>query len=86
MPRLNNEPVYIIYYPVDSEVLDLAVVEGIVGQISNYIHVNQGEENAHVIALPNEMSLRQMSIPDLRGLHEWLGEQINNINHQEEET
>lgn len=79
---IGNTPVYIIRYPYGGNI-DLDTVVQIVEAITKKVRAN--DPTADVLALPNDITLQKMGLPDLQNLHAWLGDYITNHNFQEEE-
>lgn len=81
--KLNDKNFYVVTYPYGDQKLNMDDICEVFQQVSNYIREKDPE--AEIIALPDKLTIQQMSLHDIVGIRNYLDDIILRYWTEEEE-
>ena len=81
--KINDKNFYVMTYPYGDQKLNMDDVSEVFRQVSN--HIREKEPDAEVIALPDKLTIQQMSLHDIVGIRNYLDDIILHYWTEEEE-
>ena len=81
--KLNDKNFYVMTYPYGDQKLSMDDVSEVFRHVSN--HIREKEPNAEIIALPDKLTIQQMSLHDIVGVRNFLDDIILQYWTEEEE-